>query len=190
MDRRKAKIIMIVTGSLLLVGTTGFLIFWVARKKENTESKALNTDIDSGIDLPDQGQQNNLPDESSTPGNTSNEIKPAYNIENELSNPLHQLKGRMLYAKREWAGGLGYANVRSSPEVNNSSGWWDADNLITTINKGIPIGRVLSEESGLFNGYSYRWFKIKLYKPVGGWFSNYTEGYVRGDTLTFKPYQL
>lgn len=116
--------------------------------------------------------------------------RPTFNAENELSNSIGQLKGRYLYPKRKEQGGWGYANIRTSTEVNNDTGFWTdgIDNLITTINSGTPIGKVLSEKSGLYNGYSYRWFKVKLYKPIGGWFSDYTEGFVRADTVTIKAY--
>lgn len=196
----KYKIILIILGGLLLAGGIGVLIYGLTSDKNN-ESDELETgenpylnggdfetvntsgssggsgDSDSGSELGGVG--------SSWGG----EITPTFNAENELSNPLTEIRGIMLYPKTVATGGWGYTNVRTSAEVNNDQGWWDpSDNLITTINAGSPVGSVLGIETGVYNGYPYQWFKVKLAKAVPGWFSDYTEGYVRGDTVTFKPF--
>ncbi len=114
-------------------------------------------------------------------------INPTFNTEGELTNSMVQLKGRILYPKEKAAGGSDYANVRSSATVNTDQGWWDIGNKITTIYKGNGIGKVLSETTGVHNGYSYRWFKVQLLKTISGTWGNHTTGYVRADTVTFKP---
>lgn len=194
---RKTKIILIVSGALLLAGSIGALIYLNSRKrkKEEQEQNELNPYVRASGGSSGGGSSNTntsspeIEEEPSTPSDNYS-VHPTYNVENELSNSLSQLKGRMLYPKRKFAGGWDYANVRRSAEVNTNQGFWSdgVDNLITTINAGTPIGKVLSETTGLYNGYSYRWFKVKLYKPVDGWFSDYTEGFVRADTVTIKPY--
>lgn len=194
---RRTKIILLISGGVILAGSIGLFIYLSVRKKQTEEQ-----DGDLNPYVSKSGN-------ASTPGSTTNSgasntgsagptpsapepmtINPKYNTENELSNPLSQLKNRMLYPKRKSAGGWDYANVRKSAEVNNNTSWWTdgIDNLLTTINSGTPIGKVISQTFELYNGYSYRWFKVELYKPVRGWLSDYTEGFVRADTVTFKPY--
>lgn len=187
---RTTKIALIITGAVIVAGGMAVGLYFLLRKPktDNEEPEPYRTGGNSSTGKTNSGstgQQNT--NNSSTP--VSSEITPKFNAENELSNPFSQLKGKVLYPKRESMGGWGYSNIRSSAEVNTNQGWWDGlDNLITTISSGTPIGTVLSEKTGLFNGYPYRWFKVKLTKPAGGFWSNYTEGYVRADTVTFKPY--
>ena len=194
--KRNHKIALIITGSVLIVTGLGIAIYHLT-KSDDSESEE-NSDVNPYV-----GSQNVGATQSQSSGSGSDEstintdsswsndlIEPTFNIEGELSNSPHQLKDRYLYPKRTSSGGWGYSNVRSSAEVNNDQGWWDgSDNLITTINSGTPIGRVISETTGVYNGYSYRWFKVKLARPTGGWFTPYTEGYVRADTVTIKAYQ-
>lgn len=186
---RRTKIILLVAGGILVVGTISlglYIHFKNKREKENQESNPNQTRNGNQSDSTSEDQEETIPE---TPQQNDGLTHPKFNVENELSNSLSSIKGHYLYPKRTAQGGTGYSNVRSSAMVNNDQGWWDpSDNLITTINSGTSIGKVLSEEAGLYNGYSYRWFKVKLTKPTGGIFSPYTEGYVRGDTVTFKPF--
>ncbi len=184
---KTTKIALLITGSIIIAGGIAVGLYFLLRKPKTDNEDFAVDDIDDTT----KGQGNTGSSQNTNSHNVpaSNEVTPKFNGENELSNPFSQLKEQVLYPKREHIGGWGYANVRSSAEVNTNQGWWDGvDNLITTINSGTPIGRVLSETTGLFNGYPYRWFKVKLTKPMGGFWSNYTEGYVRADTVTFKPY--
>lgn len=184
MERQK-KIFLLVVGGVLLASSIGFGIYLHLKKKnEEAENNDTGTDPNNPNSTTATGTQ---PTPETEP--VDNMVRPQFNVENELSNPLSQIKGKYLYPKRTAQGGWGYANIRTSAVVNTDQGWWDpSDNLITTINSGTPIGKVLSETTGVYNNYSYRWFKVKLYKSVAGWFSDYTEGYVRADTVTFKPY--
>lgn len=190
--QRTTKIALLITGSVIIAGGLAVGLYFLLRKPK-PEDEYTPVSKTGGSSKGQSNSGNADPQEQNTGGSniptSLGQITPTFNVENELSNPFSQLKGRVLYPKRETIGGWGYANVRTSAEVNTNQGWWDGkDNLITTINSGIPIGSVISEKAGLFNGYSYRWFKVKLIKPVDGFWSDYTEGYVRADTVTFKPY--
>lgn len=169
---------MIISAAALLV--IGLTITVIVLSKNDEQSQDEN-------DFLDEKQKENDPIEQPIVIDDG-KIHPTYNVEAELDNPLSQLKGRMLYAKRESQGGLGYANVRSSAAVD-TGGWDLISNKITTIKSGTPIGKVVSEEAAEINSYAYRWFYVKLYKPISGWWSDYTHGYVRADTVTFKPYE-
>lgn len=188
----KTKIILIITGSVLIAGGLAVGLYFLLRKPAPEDE--MQDIIDKGGSNSGGGTTNQTGNSFDTGSdnnnsNTTLEINPKFNSEGELTNSLAQLKGRVLYPKRTATGGWGYTNVRASAEVNTDQGWWDpSDNLITTINSGTQIGKVLSETTGLFNGYSYRWFKVKLTKPTGGFWSNYTEGYVRADTVIFQAY--
>ena len=180
---RQTKIILLASGIVLLLSCIGVGVYFLVKNSEKSDD---TTNKDGNSDS--QGSQNDTNDTTGNDLVNTSEIKPVYNAENELDNSIGQLKGRVLFPKREWAGGWGYANVRSSPDVNTNQGWWDGlDNLVTTINEGTPIGEVLEDTRVDYNGYKYRWFKVKLIKPVGFWFPT-KEGYVRADTVTIKPY--
>jgi hypothetical protein len=189
------KHIVLIVGSVLLVTAIGIGLYLIFRddpdKDDSTDPK---DDPKDTKDVPPSGGTN----EQSSTGNQSNstssqssiqngKVVPIFNEENELANPISQLKGRVLYPKRKYLGGWDYANVRTTADVNTDQGWWDfRDNLLTTINAGTPIGKVLGSTSGLYNSYSYTWFKVKLFKEIG--FLETDEGYVRADTVTFVPY--
>lgn len=172
---RQTKIILIVGGSVLALGALGVGIYFLLNKN----AKKDQTDVDTNPLLPPV----NSPQANQTGTSPQPLIAPVFNTENELSNALVQLKGKLLYPKEKAAGGSDYTNVRSSAEVNTDQGWWDVGNKITTIYKGSGIGHVLSDTTSVLNGYAYRWFKVNLLTAVGG----QTQGYVRADTVTFKP---
>ena len=191
------KHIVLIAGSVLILSAVGIGLYLIFRKDPNKEDPTENEDSPkknkntapkgntstSSSPVLNQDYATPLPQNTAQTG----KIVPLFNQEKELNNPLSELKGKVLYAKRKYLGGLDYANVRSSAEVNTASAWYDPlDNLLTTINAGIPIGKVVSETAGVYNSYSYRWFKIKLIKPVGFWGTEV--GYVRADTVTFVPY--
>lgn len=184
------KHILWIVGGVVLLAAVGIGIYLITRPGD--EEKA-NEKGDEGHNNP-AGSNPKVTEPAAKPAPTGSNtypvgrIAPVYNEEGELKNEISDLKNVLLYPKRQSAGGWGYANVRSSAEVNNDTGWFfdGVDNLITTINSGTPIGRVIEETAGVYNNYSYRWFKVKLTKPVGFWGTEI--GYVRGDTVTFIPY--
>lgn len=168
---RQTKIILIVTGGIVSVGIISLGIYLLTGKKKSRDVLPKNDTYSPQPETP----KDHL-------------IQPKYNSEQEISNPFSQIKGQTLFPKPTSLGGLGYANIRSSAEVNTRQGWWDiSDNRITTVSENNPIGKVLEERIVPFNGYPYRWFKIALEKPYGFW-KTYTEGFVRADTVTFTSY--
>lgn len=171
---RQTKIILIVSGSLVVATALGFGIYFLVTKNSEDEETETNPFIET--------DDSNTTNESNTDNGYQPLIAPTFNTENELSNSMIQLRGKTLYSKEKATGGWDYTNVRSSAEVNTDQGWWDTGNKITTIYKGNGIGKVISDTTGVHNGYSYRWFKVRLLTSVG----NHTEGYVRGDTVSFK----
>lgn len=183
------KHIFLIAGSVLLVSAIVIGIYLVVNKPSDDKDKANEKGTDPG------GENNPKTEPPKTtnpaPTNTSSiqngQVVPVFNEENELKNSLEQLKNRVLYPKRAWQGGWDYTNVRTSAEVNTESAWYDPfHNLLTTIGAGTPIGKVISETTGVYNSHPYRWFKVKLSKPVGFWGTD--EGFVRADTVTFVPY--
>lgn len=185
------KHIILIVGSVLVLTAIGVGIYLLTRNRDekNSEETANEGDVKNGPIGGPAGGNTTPPGATIDPG----KVIPQFNDENELKNPLSQLKGKVLYPKRKYLGGWDYTNVRSSTEVNTNQGWWDGyDNLITTINAGTPIGYVEGEATGVHNSYSYRWFKVKLIKPVtkisAFTFWRYSEGYVRADTVTFIAY--
>lgn len=186
---RRTKIILLIAGGVLIVGSisVGLYLHFRNKDKEDNEQDEQGTSPIAPPKVNETQTANETTSETTPKGDGL--TRPTFNVENELSNSLTTIKGHYLYPKRKEQGGWGHTNVRSSAMVNNDQGWWDpSDNLITTINSGTVIGKVIGEEAGVYNDYSYRWFKVKLTKPTGGIFSPYTEGYVRGDTVTFKPF--
>lgn len=193
---RQTKIFLIVTGGIVLLGVISFGIYKLVTKDDT----GGDDEGDKNDSRENPSQVNNYYSYNSTtnPGPTANPpptdpgmVNPRYNQEGELINPMAELKGRYLYPKRKEVGGAGYANIRTSPAVNTDDRWWDfSTNLLTTINSGTPIGKVSEEAAGEINGYSHRWFKVQLYKPVWVWWAGTLEyGFVRADTVTIKPYE-
>ena len=188
---RKTKIAIIILASLLLAGGIGIGIYYLINKDDSSEGESTDGDLNEFIEPLRTGGTNPTGGTTIQTPTNPNQVVPRYDSEGQISNAWGEVKNRMLYPKREWAGGYGYANIRTSPEVNNEQGFWTdgySDNLITTISSGTPIGTAEEVETKTHNNFPYRWYKVKLYKSVDGWFSDYTEGYVRSDTVTFKPY--
>lgn len=188
MKLEERHIILIVSGTLLLTAAGVGLYLLFRDKDTSKDEKKKSTDKGdkptSTVKEPPAGNYNQS---SSTSTQTAGKVSPRFNEENELINPLTELKGRLIYPKRKYLGGWDYTNVRSSAEVNTESAWYDPfDNLLTTIGAGTPVGKIMSSTTGLFNNHPYRWFKVKLLKEVGAWGTD--EGYVRADTVTFIPY--
>lgn len=117
-------------------------------------------------------------------------ISPTRDINRAISNSFKDMKGIKLYPAKKSSnpieghiGAVGYANIRSSAEVNNESAWYDPfDNLLGKVSAGSPIGTIISEQYDDFDP-PLRWFKVKLSKAIGS--NKY--GYVRADNVTFRP---
>jgi hypothetical protein len=187
------KHIFLIGGAVLLLTAIGIGIYLVVSKPSDKDDKPEDKKK-GGDDAPPETTNppadsggNTTPAPNNTNSIQNGQVVPIFNEENELKNGLSQLKSIQLYPKRQWQGGWDYTNVRSTAEVNTESAWYDPfDNLLTTIGAGTPIGKVISETTGLYNSHPYRWFKVKLNKKVGFWGTT-EEGFVRADTVTFVP---
>lgn len=186
------KHIFLIAGSILVLTAIGIGIYLIVRKpsdeKDEPEDKEKGNGSGNGNDpKTEEPMVTTNPSPTNTSSIQNGKVVPIFNEENELKNGLSQIKNRVLYPKRAWQGGWDYTNVRSTASVNTESAWYDPfDNLLTTIGAGTPIGKVISETTGVYNSHPYRWFKVKLTKPVGFWGTE--EGFVRADTVTFVPY--
>src|SRR5690606_34515946 len=120
---KQTKIIVYAIGGALLLAGLGFGAYHLAKnwQKDDATEDDWQGDDSTGttgeIDTDDSGGNPSI--------DSSGQVVPIYNAEKELDNDFSQLKGRVLFPKREWIGGQGYANVRTSPEVNTNQGWWD-----------------------------------------------------------------
>jgi len=204
MEAKTKKVILIVGISILAVGVGVSLFLFFKRLKENRDAEKQEAEDYKSIKIKSASKTSSSSSPSSSSSSTTNssssntsitqnldptKVVPKFNGENELSNKYSEIKDRYLYPKRKEHEGFGYANVRMSPAVNTQSAWYDpVSNLLTTIKSGTPIGKVIGETSAVFNDYSYRWFKVKLMKPVKGFLNTYTMGFVRADVVTFVPY--
>lgn len=113
-----------------------------------------------------------------------------------ITNAFNDIKGKKLYPAKQTSDpanghplALGYANLRTEPEVNTDRGWYDpSDNLIKKYITGQEIGTIIGEQYDNMNPKN-RWFKVKMTKPCCGIFTDYTEGWVRSDNVIFKPFK-
>lgn len=196
MERK--NIFFLIAGSALILTALGIGIYLLVKnpddeKKDEEKDKGGSGDGNNEPKPQNPPSNNPAPINNPAPANNTSSIQngqvvPIFNEEGELKNSLSQLKDRQLYPKRKWQGGWDYANIRSSAEVNTESAWYDPfDNLLTTIGAGTPIGKVTGETTGVYNSYAYRWFKVRLNKPVGFWGTTY-DAYVRADNVTFVAY--
>jgi hypothetical protein len=182
---RGLKITLIVVGSLAVAGGITYAIVKNIRKrkeqKEQQEKELQETqqleEINAGLD----SQQSTQDDK----------ITPLRNLDKVLNNSFSEIRGVKIYPARKSSdpaqGHLyaeGFANIRTSPEVNNKSSWYDPiDNLLGKVSAGSSIGTIISEQYDDMTP-KMRWFKVKLTKKIDG--KQY--GWVRGDNVTFVPF--
>src|SRR5690606_7584432 len=120
---KRTKIILLAIGGVLVAGSIGLGIYFLVKKnREESDNGDINPYV--GSTQKSNGGSTNTTNSVSTQSqvietDNSGLVTPTFNSENELSNPLSQLKDRYLYPKRKAQGGWDYANVRSSAEVNN-----------------------------------------------------------------------
>jgi hypothetical protein len=124
---------------------------------------------------------------------------PNRNRNGEVINPYSELKNVALKVARKSSNpeegsqyGLGYANVRNTPAVNNKTGTFDISNKIFKATG--YIGKVVSESYDN-QSPSMRWFKVKFASAkedcsgyTGGLFGcdKIWYGWVRADNVTFS----
>jgi hypothetical protein len=183
---RGLKITLIVVGSLAVAGGITFAIVKSIRKrkenKEEQEKELRETQQLEEINTGLESQQSTI----------DNKITPVRNLDKVLNNSFNEIRGVKIYPARKSSdpaqGHLyaeGFANIRTSPEVNNSQGWADLwqDNLLGKVSAGSSIGTIYSEQYDDMTP-KMRWFKVKLTKKIDG--KQY--GWVRGDNVTFVPF--
>ena len=187
---RGLKITLIVVGSLVVAGGVTLGIVMRSKKKKKQEKEVIKEleetkkleEINKGLD----SQQTTV-----VAPNVQTKIIPVRNLDKVINNSFAEIKGVTIYpasksdnAESGHPYAEGFANVRSSAEVNNISAWYDPfDNLLGKISAGTPIGTIYSEQYDNMTP-KMRWFKVKLTKKLGD--SQY--GYVRGDNVTFKGF--
>ena len=180
------KITLITLGSLALAGGIGFGIYRLVQKRKR-EREEVERELQEIQDLEEINE--GLEGQQETQGD---KISPARNLDKSINNPFNKIKGTMIYPAIKSNNPIeghpyasGYANIRSSAEVNDSQGWQDLwqDNIIGKIPSGIAIGTIIGEQYDDMTP-KMRWFKVKLSKKLEG--EKY--GWVRADVVTFKPF--
>ena len=179
------KWIFIGVGVTILVA--GIVVTSKVVKKRKEEKEAEMQEKENIKELEQIQESTESQSEAVDKGNL---ISPTRDINRAISNSFKDMKGIKLYPAKKSSnpieghiGAVGYANIRSSAEVNNKSAWYDPfTNLLGKVSAGSPIGTIISEQ---YDGFDppLRWFKVKLSKPIGS--TKY--GYVRADNVTFRP---
>ena len=180
------KITLIVVGSLAVAGGITFGIVRKIRKR-NEQREALEKELQNAQAL--QQVQQEL---EATQDTKDTKIIPVRNLDKVVNNSFKEINGVKLYPAKKSNDPVqghpyaeGFANIRETPEVNNSQGVWDLwqDNLLGKVSAGASIGTIVSEQYDNLTP-KMRWFKVKLSKPIDG--EKY--GWVRGDNVTFQPF--
>jgi hypothetical protein len=182
---RGLKITLIITGSLVVAGGLTYAIIKSVRKRKE-EKKAVEEELKETQQLEEINQ--NLESQQTV---VDDKISPVRNLDKVLNNSFSQIRGVKLYPAKKSSNPAeghpyaeGFANIRTSPEVNNESAWYDPfDNLLGKVSAGSSIGTIVSEQYDNLTP-KMRWFKVKLSKKIDG--TQY--GWVRGDNVTFVPF--
>ena len=201
------KIILISAGVLGLGIITYFSVRSISKyrkakrqRKEEEEQTILNQQSLQQI-------QNNLlqQEESNQTSQVSNDVIPIRDVNKAITNPLSQIKGKLLYpavkSNNAEAGhpyASGYANIRTDPAVNTAQGWttnsfgfpyYDGKhNSLGNINSPSSIGTIVAESYDNFDP-PIRWLQVKLSSVMEDWLSaDYDYGWVRADNVTFKKF--
>jgi len=184
---RGLKITLIVVGSLALAGGITFAIVRSVRKKREQKEEQ-----EKELQETQQLEEINVGLESQQSTQQSNKVIPLRNLDKVLNNSFKEIKGVKIFPAKKSndpAQGHpyaeGFANIRETPEVNNSQGIWDLwqDNLLGKVSAGSSIGTIISEQYDNMTP-KMRWFRVKLTKKIDG--EQY--GWVRGDNVTFVPF--
>lgn len=184
---RGLKITLIVVGSLAVAGGITYGIIKSIRKKKE-QKEELEKELQESQAL-EQVQE----ELESTQSTKDNRVIPLRNLDKGLNNSFNEIKGVKLYPAKKSNDPTqghpyaeGYANIRTSPEVNNSQGIMDfwQDNLLGKVSAGSSIGTIVSEQYDDMTP-KMRWFKVKLTKKIDG--EQY--GWVRADNVTFQPFK-
>jgi hypothetical protein len=184
---RGLKITLIIVGSLAVAGGVTFAIVRSIRKKKK-EKEAQKKELEETQQL--EVINTGLDSQQST---KDDNVIPKRNLDNVLNNSFNEIKGVKIYPAKKSNDpaqghpyGEGFANIRETPEVNNSQGLSDLwqDNLLGKVSAGSSIGTIYSEQYDDLTP-KMRWFKVKLTKKLDG----LQYGWVRGDNVTFVPFK-
>jgi hypothetical protein len=186
---RGLKITLIIFGSLAVAGGVTIAILRRKRKKEEQEEK-IRKELQNAQELEKINENISVQDK---PVATSTNVVPVRNLDKVINNAFAEIKGVNLIPAQKSSDPVlghpyaeGYANIRSSAEVNNAQGWWidgNIDNLLGKVSTGQNIGTIVSEKYDEMTP-KMRWFNVNLAKPIGG----SKTGWVRGDNVTFKSF--
>jgi len=179
------KITLIIVSTLALAGGVVAITYSVRKRKREKEQKEKDEKQTEELEIINQGleSQETIKDDR---------IVPVRNLDKNINNSFKDIKGIMLYPANKSNDPVqghtyadGFANIRTSPEVNNAwSTWYDfIDNLLGKVSSGSKIGTIVSEQYDNMTP-KMRWFKVKLSKKIDG--KEY--GWVRADVVTFKPF--
>lgn len=181
------KITLIVVGSLAVAGGIGYAIYKKVKNKKK-EKEEVEKELKETQELE---EINKGLESQSTANKNDGKVIPVRNLDKVLNNAFKEIKNVKLYPAKKSSDPVqghpyaeGFANIRTSPEVNNESAWYDPfDNLLGKISAGSSIGTIVSEQYDNMTP-KMRWFKVKLTKAIDG--EQY--GWVRGDVVTFQPF--
>lgn len=184
---RGLKITLIVVGSLAVAGGITYGII-ANRRKKKEEKAELEAELKNAQDVQQIEKEQQATQDTKK---DSDKIVPLRNLDKVVNNSFNEIKGVKLYPAKKSDNPAqghpyaeGFANIRTSPEVNNESAWYDPfDNLLGKISAGSSIGTIVSEQYDNMTP-KMRWFKVKLTKKIGS--DQY--GWVRGDNVTFVPF--
>jgi hypothetical protein len=183
---KSLKITLIVVGSLAVAGGITFGIVRRIRKR-NEQKEELEKELQESQAL--QQVQQEL---EATQDTKDDKIIPVRNLDKGINNSFKEINGVKLYPAKKSNDPVqghpfaeGFANIRETPEVNNSQGIWDLwqDNLLGKVSAGSSIGTIVSEQYDNLTP-KMRWFKVKLSKAIDGQYY----GWVRSDNVTFQPF--
>jgi hypothetical protein len=179
--------------SAVAIGGVALLVSILSKKNKNKkEAEAIREEQEKLAKEKDVIKQTQ---ETANTGETQSGgyVIPAYNWLEQISNPYSQVKGRMLYpaTTKDYPTAQNKATLRTSAEVNNPKGFWtdgNSDNIIKKYTSGVAIGTVIAEAYDDMIPKN-RWFKVKMKTPCCGVVSNYKEGWLRADVVSFKKYK-
>lgn len=197
----KALKISLIVGGSLAVATVGVILgrkLYIKRKEKREEEERLAKqrkeleELQAGLTVTSTGLGQS-PDCSK-----KDRWIPKRNVNMDIINPFDEIKGATIYVAKKSDDpekghkyGLGYANIRNSPEVNTKTDTFDYSNKI--YKEYGKIGTIVGESYDNQDP-KHRWFKVKLkktYEDCSGWTGglfgcddvNY--GWVRADNVTF-----
>lgn len=179
-----------ILGGFLLFSGISFVVY--KQIKKSRDLKALKEEEKKKEEEVAKLEENTQGTES-TVTQIGDVISPIRNVDKAINNKFSDIKGITLYPAKKSNNkieghpyALGYSNIRETAEVNDSKGISDLwrDNLLGKVSAGSVIGKLVSEKYDNLEP-AMRWFLVKLAKPIDNW----KYGWVRADTVTFKPFK-